>query len=494
MKDLVSIRDLSKDEITWITETALKIKKNEPGAPTLPEGHRIASLFYEPSTRTRTSFDIAQDEWNMRAFGFSGTEATAVRKGESLKHTGLMYQVNNCEAVVLRHPLDGSARWLADSLSIPVISGGDGKAGHPTQTLLDLATMEELGGIDGKNVAIMGDLCYGRTVHSLLQGLENFECTVYGIAPSPLRMPQWRVDDFERAGGKYIQVDNVREVIGELDFLMQTRIQRERLKENLEATLTFGNLLETFKFTPELMDMTKDGFYLLHPMPIYKIDPEIDPSLDDHPKSKYVQQAGNARPTRRGILLRTFSDGFETRKIKNHSTKTNWEELPVTHGQKIGDHLVYRLENGTNIDRIPHGIGQRISKLLGLYDIDTTCQLNMGISSKSMSRKDVINIHGIELSESHLRMIGLLAPNARVNYIQGSKVVKKGRVSLPDVLTDVIYCPNDNCISDPSHMEHVPIKVYVESDSEKDLRLRCHYCETAYTRSEMKFIEKSDRK
>ena len=197
MRDFISIRDFSRADLDYLLNLALEIKRGEVNLSSTLKGKSLASLFFEDSTRTRTSFEMAAHSLGMYHNGFAGPEGTSVKKGESLRDTVEMFRGYGFDILAMRHGLEGSARWAADSLDIPVLNGGDGSNQHPTQTLLDLLTIKEnFGRLSGLTVALVGDLRYGRTVHSLLQGLGAFGSNkVLLTAPPQVAMPEWRVQE-----------------------------------------------------------------------------------------------------------------------------------------------------------------------------------------------------------------------------------------------------------------------------------------------------------
>ncbi len=225
MRDFISMKDFTKGDILEVLRVAKELeKKNEE----LLKNKIVGSLFFEPSTRTRLSFTSAAYRLGAKVLGFDSPDATSLKKGESLRDTIKMTEAYS-DIIVMRHNRDGAARFAADIAKVPVINAGDGANEHPSQTLLDLYTIEkEFGNIDGKKVAFVGDLKYGRTVHSLTKALEMFNCEFYFIAPEEIQIPEYIVRELEKKGIKYHILNDYKEVLKEIDVLYMTRIQKER--------------------------------------------------------------------------------------------------------------------------------------------------------------------------------------------------------------------------------------------------------------------------
>ncbi|MBN2567071.1 aspartate carbamoyltransferase, partial [Candidatus Woesearchaeota archaeon] len=229
-KDIISINDLSKDEIVHILETAKRMESNAHTKQFL-SGKVMGSLFFEPSTRTRLSFESAAQRLGARVVGFADPNVSSAAKGETIHDTAIIVE-KYCDVMVIRHPNDGAARAAADAARVPVINAGDGANQHPTQTLLDLYTIKKTQRkISGLHVAMVGDLKYGRTVHSLASALAKFGCTLYFVSPEALRMPAHLLDQLKEAGIPFSEHLEIGEVIGGVDILYMTRIQKERFPD-----------------------------------------------------------------------------------------------------------------------------------------------------------------------------------------------------------------------------------------------------------------------
>jgi aspartate carbamoyltransferase catalytic subunit len=259
------------------------------------KGKVMASLFFEPSTRTRLSFESAMTRLGGQVIGFSEPGNTSLKKGETLWDTIKMVE-KYADVIVMRHPVEGAARLASEATCIPVINGGDGANQHPTQTLLDLYTIQkEKGRIDGLNIGFLGDLKYGRTVHSLAIALSHFRTNLYFIAPEALKMPDSYLEELDRKGVKYYEESDLLKYIGKLDVLYVTRIQKERFPDPLEYKKYAG----IYKLDKSLIPHAKKSLRIMHPLP--RVD-EISPELDDTPHALYFEQAGNGIPVRQALL------------------------------------------------------------------------------------------------------------------------------------------------------------------------------------------------
>lgn len=296
-KSLVSIDDYSKEEILEVLEKAAFFEKN-PNSNIL-EGKVIASLFFEPSTRTRLSFDTAISRMGGRIVGFSDASSTSVSKGETLKDTTKMVS-NYCDLIVMRHPIEGSARYASEVSDIPVINAGDGANQHPTQTMLDLYSIQKTQGtLENLNIFMVGDLKYGRTVHSLLMALSNFNPTFHFIAPEELEIPKAYKIFLKEKNIKYYEHTEFDNIINDADILYMTRVQRERFADPLE----YEKVKNVYILKNEMLKDTKDNLKVLHPLPRVN---EIDTDVDSNPKAYYFQQALNGVYARQAIIAKAL--------------------------------------------------------------------------------------------------------------------------------------------------------------------------------------------
>ena len=293
-KDIISINDMSKREIDFILEKAEWIE-NLYDKSGLLRGKVMASLFFEPSTRTKDSFTSACIKLGGTVVGFSDVDNTSMKKGESLHDNTKMYE-KYADVLVMRHNLEGAARHVAESVSIPVINGGDGANQHPTQTLLDLYSIKKTQGtIEGLKVAIVGDLKYGRTAHSLANALSLYNCRLYFISPESLKMPKYVKDELSSKGITYSEHEKIREVIDKIDILYMTRIQGERFPDKAEYEKVKG----VYVLNKAKLANVKDNLKIMHPLP--RVD-EIAKDVDDTKYAYYFEQAGNGVPIRQALL------------------------------------------------------------------------------------------------------------------------------------------------------------------------------------------------
>ncbi len=291
-RHIISINDFSKDEIVYILETAKKMEKNKKQ---LLSDKVLATLFFEPSTRTRLSFEAAMCKLGGRVLGFSDPHVSSFSKGESLSDA-IKVVAGYVDAIVMRHPLEGAARLASEISPVPVINGGDGANQHPTQTLLDLYTIKESQGkITGLSIAMAGDLKYGRTVHSLANALSKFKCRLFFIAPESLRMPRHILTELEEAGIKYSEHEKLQEVIDEIDILYATRIQKERFPDAAE----YEKVKNAYILDMPLLANVKKNLRIMHPLPRVN---EITTAVDNSGYAYYFEQSHYGIPVRQALL------------------------------------------------------------------------------------------------------------------------------------------------------------------------------------------------
>jgi len=294
MKDIISMRSLKKEQIEKILEMARKLEENPQ--PELLKGRVVSALFFEPSTRTRLSFYSAAQRLGAQVLGFDSPDGTSLKKGESLSDTIRMAEAYS-DVIVMRHPLDGSAKLAAETSRVPVLNAGDGSNQHPSQTLLDLYTIKkERGSLEKLKIAFVGDLKYGRTVHSLSKALTHYDAEMYFVAPEALQMPKYVLEDMDRAGIKYHIVEDFRDILAEVDVFYMTRIQKERFPDEEEYSKVKG----VYVINKEnILGKCKDEMIIMHPLP--RVD-EISTDLDETKHAKYFEQAANGVPTRQAML------------------------------------------------------------------------------------------------------------------------------------------------------------------------------------------------
>ena len=292
-KSLISITDLTKDEIIRITELAAYFEEY-PYEPLL-NGRVIASLFFEPSTRTRLSFESAINRLGARVIGFSDTANTSVSKGETF-HDTIQVISNYCDMIVMRHSLEGAPRYASEFSKVPIVNAGDGANQHPSQTLLDLYSIKKTQGtLDGINIMMVGDLKYGRTVHSLLQALSHFNTKFTFVAPPELRMPEEYKQFLRDKGLEYTETTEIGDAINEADIVYMTRVQRERFTDPME----YERVKNVYVLKNSMLDGTKENMRILHPLPRVG---EIAYDVDQNPKAYYFNQTENGVYTRMAII------------------------------------------------------------------------------------------------------------------------------------------------------------------------------------------------
>jgi aspartate carbamoyltransferase catalytic subunit len=293
-KDLISITDYSKEDYLHILKLAADFEEN-PNQKLL-EGKVVASLFFEPSTRTRLSFETAINRLGGRIIGFSDAGSSSVSKGETLHDTIKMVS-NYVDLIVMRHPLEGSSRYASEVADVPVINAGDGANQHPTQTLLDMySIMKTQGTLDNTNIFLIGDLKYGRTVHSLLMAMSQFENPIFNfIAPDELAMPEEYKLFLKEKGIRYFEHSEINENINHADIIYMTRVQKERFMDPIE----YEKVKNVYILRNDMLANTKPNMRILHPLPRVN---EIHPDVDSNEKAYYFEQARNGVYTRQAII------------------------------------------------------------------------------------------------------------------------------------------------------------------------------------------------
>ena len=294
-RDIISIKDFSREEIDYILETAAAMEPIAKTGSDMLKGKILATLFFEPSTRTRLSFESAMHKLGGSTIGFAEAEIASVKKGENLADTVRVVE-NYADVIAVRHPLEGAARLAAEFAEAPIINAGSGAEEHPTQALLDLYTIvKEKGKIDGLNIALIGDLRYGRTVHSLAYALSLYDVKLYLVSPETLRMRKEVLKTLRDKKVEVIEKNRVEEIIGDADILYVTRIQKERFPDPAEYAKVKGS----YKIDLETLKDAKEDMIILHPLP--RVD-EIAPEVDSTPHAKYFRQVWNGIIVRMALL------------------------------------------------------------------------------------------------------------------------------------------------------------------------------------------------
>ena len=293
-RSVVSIRDFTREELDYILDVAEAMEPLYDKGSDMLKGKVLALLFFEPSTRTRLSFEVAMKKLGGATIGFAGPEAASIMKGENLADTVRVVE-NYADAIVIRHPKEGSARLAAEFSSKPIINAGSGAEEHPTQAMLDLYTIRrEKGRIDGLNIGLMGDLRYGRTVHSLAYALSMYDVKLYLISPPLLKMRREVLEEIE---GKIpvVEATDLADVLPELDVLYVTRIQKERFADPMEYEKVKGS----YRVDLKALEGAKDDLIILHPLP--RVD-EIAPEVDKTPYARYFRQVRSGVVVRMALL------------------------------------------------------------------------------------------------------------------------------------------------------------------------------------------------
>lgn len=292
-RSLISINDFTREEHIRILDLAGAFEK-QPRQKILEE-YVVATLFFEPSTRTRLSFESAASRLGAKVIGFSDATSSSVQKGESLRDTILTVS-SYSDIIVMRHPREGSARFASEVAGIPVINAGDGANQHPTQTLLDLYSIRKTqGSLDNLNIAFVGDLKYGRTVHSLVQAFCNYNTTFHLVSPLDLKLPSSVKMDIKSKKLNYFQYTDINEVIPKADILYMTRIQKERFSDPMD----YEKVKNAYILKNSMLEGSKENLKIMHPLPRVN---EINTDVDSNPKAYYFTQALNGVYVRQALL------------------------------------------------------------------------------------------------------------------------------------------------------------------------------------------------
>lgn len=300
---LVSIAELSREKILYLMELAQEFEQR-PNRKLL-DGRIVATLFFEPSTRTRLSFETAAHRLGASVIGFTDPKVTSSTKGETLKDT-IMMVANYSDVIVMRHFLEGAALYASELTQTPVVNAGDGAHQHPSQTLLDLYTMlQTQGRLDNLNIHLVGDLKYGRTVHSLIMAMRHFSPTFHFIAPKELAMPEEYKQYCNKHGIKFVEHEEFNEdTIAEADIIYMTRVQRERFSDLME----YERVKDVYILRGDMLGKAKENMRILHPLPRVN---EITQDVDDTPHAYYFQQALNGLYAREAILCDVLGISLE---------------------------------------------------------------------------------------------------------------------------------------------------------------------------------------
>ncbi len=309
-RDFVTIENLTKEEILYLITMAQEFEKH-PNRELL-KGRIVATLFFEPSTRTRLSFETAANRLGAKVIGFSDAKASSVTKGETLKDTILMVS-NYADAIAMRHYIEGAAQYASEVSPVAIINAGDGAHMHPSQCLLDLYSIYKTQGtLENLNITLVGDLKYGRTVHSLIMAMRHFNPTFRFIAPEELAMPMEYKIYCQEHGIRYVESCEFNEnTIADADILYMTRVQKERFSDLME----YERVKNVFILRNDMLSHVKENMRILHPLPRVN---EIAYDVDDNPHAYYIQQAQNGLYAREAIFCHVLGIGLD--EIRNDKT------------------------------------------------------------------------------------------------------------------------------------------------------------------------------
>ncbi len=309
-RSLVTIADHTREKIEYLVDMASEFEKH-PNRRLL-EGRVVATLFFEPSTRTRLSFETAANRLGARVIGFADPKVTSGTKGETLKDTIMMVS-NYADIIVMRHYLEGAARYASEVAPVPIVNAGDGANQHPSQTMLDIYSIYKTQGtLDNLNIYMVGDLKYGRTVHSLLMAMRHFNPTFHFIAPDELAMPEYYKLYCKEHGIRYVEhKDFDANTIADADILYMTRVQRERFSDLVE----YERVKDSYLLKRNMLSRAKENLKILHPLPRVN---EIEYSIDETPYAYYFQQAGNGLFARQALICDAL--GITLEEVKNDNT------------------------------------------------------------------------------------------------------------------------------------------------------------------------------
>ena len=309
-QNFVNIQDLDKEQLLYLIRMAQEFEKH-PNRELL-KGRIIATLFYEPSTSTRLSFETAANRLGAKVIGFTDAKASSVSKGETLKDTILMV-ANYADTIVMRHYIEGAAQYASEVSPVPIVNAGDGAHQHPSQCLLDLYTINQTQGtLENLNIYLVGDLKYGRTVHSLLMAMRHFNPTFHFIAPAELAMPEEYKIFCKQHGIRYTeQEDFTPEAIAGADILYMTRVQKERFSDLME----YERVKNVYILRNDMLHLAKPNMRILHPLPRVN---EIAYDVDTNPHAYYIQQAKNGLFAREAIFAYCLGIGMD--KVKADTT------------------------------------------------------------------------------------------------------------------------------------------------------------------------------
>jgi aspartate carbamoyltransferase catalytic subunit len=477
-KDIISITDFTRDEIIHLCKKAKEMydfekSKNRNCLIDSLRGKALASMFYEPSTRTKTSFNTAIRELGGTYDGFSGIEGTSVMKKETIRDTIAMMEANHFNVIVMRNKIDGSVQWAADVSQVPVINGGDGKNEHPTQALLDIFTLYLLNNenLDEISIGFGGDLAHGRTIKSLGLVLSHFKnVTIRWAAEDFLGMPSELTQLLKSRGVIVVREKSVEDVMSKVQFYYMTRPQLERMQNISQAEI----MKMIAKYRIDLDKVKNYNVKLMHPLPVNSEIAEIDYKVYFDKCQSFFQQAENGIFLRKALLYLMLNNNeyipFTDKLQPSLENGNNRFKRKIKETKEIKRKFIDNIANGIVIDHLNMGTEQIIIKNLNLT--------NKGFSSipatLPQAGKSFIKTDLPELNERELKNIAIISPEPTVNLINEGKVTNK-----------FIYllCNNSNCIT-RTIIEDVPPKFYNDNEV-----IKCRYCRKPYKIQNKKISE-----
>jgi aspartate carbamoyltransferase catalytic subunit len=470
-RDIISITDFTREEILYLCQKAKMMYDLEKSGLRYKlanelKNRSMAYLFYEPSTRTKTSHITAMRELGGVSDGFSGIEGTAVTKKETIRDTIMMVCANRFDVIVMRHPLDGSVQWAADVAAIPVINGGDGKNEHPTQALLDVFTLYLLNNekLDELNVGLGGDLSHGRTIRSLSLALSHFKnITIRWAAEDFLGMPDDLVPLLESRGVTVVKEESVEDVLAKVQFYYMTRPQLERMKGISQEDII--KMMQRYRI--DLEKVKDHDVKLMHPLPVNSEVAEIDYKVYFDKCQAFFQQAENGIFLRKALLYEMLKhEGyihFSGQLNPVLEQGNNYLKRTSKENDKQGKKFIDNIANGVVVDHLKLGAEQMI-----VADLDLTSR-GTGIIPANLPKvgKSILKTDLAEFNERELKTIAEISPEPTINYIREEKVIEK---------FVYLLCRNTNCVTRKLN-EDVPPQFYRDDNGE----VRCRYCRKPYS-------------
>ena len=445
MENLIDIMQLSTEEIDELVKTGCDIMEHPAEYAHKCDGKILATLFFEPSTRTRLSFESAMLSLGGQVLGFSSAASSSASKGESVADTIRVVSAY-CDIIAMRHPKEGAPLVATQHSLVPVINAGDGGHNHPTQTLTDLMTIhKEKGHFDNLTIGFCGDLKFGRTVHSLVAAMSRYTGVRFVfVSPEELKLPRYVKEQYVKSKNiPYTQSTCLEEVMPELDILYMTRVQKERFFNEED----YLRLKDSYILTPEKLENAKEDLRILHPLPRVN---EISVAVDNDPRACYFKQAQNGRYIRMALIMKLLGIQLEERT----------------------DMIIDSIQNGIVIDHITAGKAMELYNILGLDKLDCTVAILKNVTSGKLGRKDIIKID--REMDLDWDLIGYVDPTITVNIIHEGQLREKRSLKLPERIRGVLKCKNPRCIT--SVEQELP-QEFLLTDPAKRV-YRCIYCET----------------